>query len=39
MQLEDNILCVLLYQFHFQKVKEKVYLLPENLDQLNDLRF
>ena len=35
--MEDNILCVLLYQFHFQMIKENLYLLPENLSQLNNL--
>ena len=27
--LEDNILCVLFYQSHFQAIKQKVYLLLE----------
>ena len=27
--------CILSYQFHFQNIEQKVYLLPENLDQLN----
>ena len=31
LQLEDDILSVLLYQFHFQMVKQKVYSLPESL--------
>ena len=31
--LEDNILCVLFYLPHFQTIKQKVYLLLENLDQ------
>ena len=35
--LEDNILCVLFYQFHFQMVKQDVYLLPKNVDQLDNI--
>ena len=30
--VEDNILCVLFYLHYFQTIKEKVYLLLENLD-------
>ena len=35
--LEDNILNVMFYHCHFQKATQTVYLLLENLDQLNDL--
>ena len=35
--LEDNILCVLFYHPYFQTIKQKVYLLLENLDQLRNL--
>ena len=35
--LEDNILCVFFYLCYLQMIKEKVYLLPENLEQLINL--
>ena len=35
--LEDNILHVLFYNFHFQKIIQKVCLLLENLDLLRNL--
>ena len=37
MLLEDNILHVMFYHFHFQKITQKVCLLLESLDQLSDL--
>ena len=35
--LEDNIVNVIFYHFHFQKVVQKTCLLLENVAQLSDL--
>ena len=35
--LEDNVLCLVFYNPHFQRIKQKVYLLLEKLDQLRNL--
>ena len=37
LSMEDNIVCSLLVLLHLQMIKQKVYLLLENLDQLNNL--
>ena len=37
LSMEDNIACNLLVVLHLQMLKQKVYLLLENLDQLNNL--
>ena len=37
LHLEYNNLCVHLYHPYSQTIKQKVYLLSEHLDQLNDL--
>ena len=34
---EENIMCVLFAVYYLQIIKQKVYLLPENLDQLSNL--
>ena len=36
-RLEDNITCDFLDHYHFQRRKQKVYLVLENLDQLDNL--
>ena len=35
--MEDNVVCILFFVFHFQMVKQKVYLFLEHLDQLGNL--
>ena len=35
--LEDNNFNAMFYHLHFQKIIQKAYLLPENMDELSDL--
>ena len=37
LSMEDNIACNLLVVLHLQMLKQKVYLLLKNMDQLNNL--
>ena len=37
LELEENFLCVPFYRPHFQTTKWKVYLIPENLDELSKI--
>ena len=37
LSMEDNIVCNLLVVLHLQMLKQKVYLLLKNMDQLNNL--
>ena len=37
LQMKDNILCNLFVVFHLQMIKQNVYLILENLDQLSNI--